>query len=127
LGVSQHRDVRVTHRPANRHPSPVDLLPPVETGLALRVQLGKGDPPTELRLGRSLAPGEPHPTMPATARQFVPPRIDLVRLPDRGTLLVIQNRRLTLQGAGAEHGPLLNQVADRATERGPGLLVRVVL
>src|SRR5690606_3253744 len=110
-----------------RHPLAVDLRPPVEARLTLGVQLSERDPAAELRLGRALAPREPHAAVAAPASELVPLGVDLVCLPDRGARLVVEHRGLALEGAGAEHGALFDEVADRATEGGPGLAVDQVV
>src|SRR5690606_17348928 len=127
LGIREHRNVRVTHRAANRHPLAIDPAPSVEARLTLRVKLGESDPAAKLSLSRALAPRKPHTTVTTAPLKLVTLRIDLVSLPNRRALLVIQHSRLTLEGARAKHRPLLDQVADRAAKRRPGFAVDQVV
>src|SRR5690606_1527755 len=98
LGIREHRNVRVTHRAANRHPLAIDPAPSVEARLTLRVKLGESDPAAKLSLSRALAPRKPHTTVTTAPLKLVTLRIDLVSLPNRRALLVIQHSRLTLEG-----------------------------
>ena len=114
LRVRQHRNIRIAHRPPHRIPI---RIPTIKPDRPLRMQLSKRQPATKLRLSRTLTPRNPTTPKPATTLKRMALRINLVQLPNRRTLLPIKNSRLTLQRTRPEHGPILNQITNRAAQR----------
>src|SRR5699024_5679993 len=97
LRVRKQRDIRVTHRPTDRNPIAAHLFPPVKTDLSLRMQFHESDPAAKFSFRCALTPRKTHPPVTATTCKFMTAGINFVCLPDRGTLLIIKPRRLTLQ------------------------------
>src|SRR5690606_32357095 len=104
LGVGDHRDIRVGHRPTNR----LAVAPAVTPHRRVRMQLGRRNPRRELRLRCPLRKRNPRPLKPPPASLRMILRVDLVEPPDQIALVVVESRRLTAQIPRPEAQVLLN-------------------